>query len=234
MSDKKAAEGVQLKKDWLRCRFDEGLTFRKLDARGKVFIEYIPAEYAWVPVEAEGYMYINCLWVAGSFKGQGYGRSLLDACMSDSKNKHGLITISSKSKKPYLSDKKFLLKQGFETVDTAPPYFELMVKRLGEGGPVPRFKECAKQSRLEADLHDGLVVCYTSQCPFTEYYANQELEEIGREYGIPVKSIRLASREEAQNAPAAWTTYSAYYNGTFITHEILNRAKFSAWMKKRV
>ena len=40
--------------------------------RGKCFIEYIPAENAWNPIIADGYMYINCLWVAGSFKGNGY------------------------------------------------------------------------------------------------------------------------------------------------------------------
>ena len=33
--------------------------------RGKCFIEYIPAENAWVPIEAAGWLYINCLWVSG-------------------------------------------------------------------------------------------------------------------------------------------------------------------------
>jgi len=27
--------------------------------RGKCFIEYIPAEKAWVPIKADGYMYID-------------------------------------------------------------------------------------------------------------------------------------------------------------------------------
>ena len=74
MSDKKSAEGVEAKKGWLACRMEEGLQFVKLNVRGKVFIEYLPAEYAWVPIEADGYTFINCLWVAGSFKGHGYGR----------------------------------------------------------------------------------------------------------------------------------------------------------------
>ena len=63
MSDKKSADGVEAKKEWLTCRMKEGLKFIKLDIRGKVFIEYLPAEYAWVPVEADGYTFINCLWV---------------------------------------------------------------------------------------------------------------------------------------------------------------------------
>ena len=59
------------KKEWLRQRFDEGLVFYRSEERGKCFIEYIPAENAWVPIEAAGYLYINCLWIAGAMKGHG-------------------------------------------------------------------------------------------------------------------------------------------------------------------
>lgn len=67
--DRKHLHGVTQKKDWLRSRLPEGHVFRKLDARGKVFIEYAPLETAWVPVVGENYLYIYCLWVSGSFKG---------------------------------------------------------------------------------------------------------------------------------------------------------------------
>ena len=43
---------VASKKAWLSDRFEEGLVFLKSAERGKCFIEYIPAEYAWVPIEA--------------------------------------------------------------------------------------------------------------------------------------------------------------------------------------
>ena len=42
-------------------------------ARSKCFIEYIPAENARVPIVADGYLYINCLWVSGSMKGSAFG-----------------------------------------------------------------------------------------------------------------------------------------------------------------
>ena len=51
---------VKSKKAWLAERLAEGLVFLKGNVRGKCFIEYIPAEYAWAPVTAAGYMYINC------------------------------------------------------------------------------------------------------------------------------------------------------------------------------
>ena len=60
---------VIAKKQWLAERLGEGLVFLKADARGKCFIEYIPAENAWAPIDAPGYMFIDCLWVSGSFKG---------------------------------------------------------------------------------------------------------------------------------------------------------------------
>ena len=57
---------VMSKKAWLRERLDEGLVFLKADARGKCFIEYMPAEAAWAPIAADGYLYIDCFWVSGS------------------------------------------------------------------------------------------------------------------------------------------------------------------------
>lgn len=38
------------KKEWLKQRFNEGLVFYRSEERGKCFIEYIPAENAWVPI----------------------------------------------------------------------------------------------------------------------------------------------------------------------------------------
>ena len=71
------------KKKWLKQRFEEGLVFYRSAERGKCFIEYIPAENAWVPIDADGYLYINCLWVSGSLKGHGYSSELLEECLRD-------------------------------------------------------------------------------------------------------------------------------------------------------
>ena len=73
------------KKEWLKQRFEEGLVFYRSAERGKCFIEYIPAENAWVPIDAAGWLYINCLWVSGSLKGHGYSSDLLEECLRDAK-----------------------------------------------------------------------------------------------------------------------------------------------------
>ena len=75
ISDKKHQVGVNKKKEWLKSRIKEGHIFRKLNTQGKVFIEYAPLEYAWTPINGNNYTYIYCLWVAGSFKGHGYGKN---------------------------------------------------------------------------------------------------------------------------------------------------------------
>lgn len=56
------------KKEWMKNRFEDGLVFYRSKERGKCFIEYIPAENAWIPIEAGGYIFINCLWIAGVIK----------------------------------------------------------------------------------------------------------------------------------------------------------------------
>ena len=75
---KKAHPGVEAKRRWLSDRLREGHVFRKLNAKGVVFIEYAPLETAWVPVIGDNYYYIYCLWVAGPYKGKGYAKALME------------------------------------------------------------------------------------------------------------------------------------------------------------
>ena len=109
-------QGV-IKKEWLKQRFKEGLVFCRSTERGKCFIEYIPAENAWVPIQADGYFYIDCLWVSGSLKGHGYSNDLLEECIRDAKEqgRKGLCILSSEGRKrEFLSDPKYLAYKGFD------------------------------------------------------------------------------------------------------------------------
>ena len=73
------------KKEWMKQRFDEELVFYRSEECGKCFIEYIPAENARVPIEADDYLYIDCLWVSGAMKGHGYANDLLEECIRDTR-----------------------------------------------------------------------------------------------------------------------------------------------------
>lgn len=215
---------VNAKKAWLRERFSEGLVFRKGNVRGKVFIEYVPAEMAWCPIEAAGYTFIDCLWVSGAFKGQGYSNLLLEDCIKDSKEKgkKGLVILSAKKKLPFLADPKFLRYKGFLPADFAEPYYELLYLSFAKDAPKPQFKESVKNLTVK---EAGFVLYYAHQCPFTAKYVPL-IEHIAKEKGIPFKTIRFETTKQAQNAPAPFTSYSLFYNGAFLTNEILSEKKF--------
>lgn len=212
------------KKAWLQERIKEGLVFLKSAERGKCFIEYIPAENAWCPIVADGYMHINCFWVSGSFKGHGYANDLLNACIADAKaqGKHGIAVISTSKKQPFLSDPKYLSYKGFKVADRANPNFTLMYLPFGDSAPVPQFKETAKNPHIEKR---GVVVFYTHGCPFPAKYV-PIVEKVAKDRGIPFESILIDGKEKAQNAPVAWTNYAVFMNGEYITNEILNEKKF--------
>lgn len=216
---------VASKKAWLAERFDEGLVFLKSTERGKCFIEYIPAEYAWNPIDAEGYMYIDCLWVSGKFKGHGYSNDLLDGCISDSKKKGktGICILSAAKKKPFLADPKYLKYKGFEVADEADNGIQLWYLPFsGHDVKVPSFKDCAKHPYVSKP---GYVLYYTSQCPFNAKYV-PVIEQTAEEHGIQFTAIHINSREEAQNAPTPITTYALFYNGEYITNEQMNEKRF--------
>ncbi len=215
---------VASKKAWLAERLKDGLVFLKSTERGKCFIEYIPAENAWCPIEADGYMHINCFWVSGSFKGHGYANDLLNACIADAKEqgKQGITVISSPKKMPFLSDPKYLAYKGFNVADKAEPNFTLMYLPFNENATVPKFKECAIKPHIDKQ---GFVVFYTHSCPFTAKYV-PIVEQTAKDNGIPFESVLIDSKEKARNAPCAWTNYAIFFNGKYVSNEILNEKKF--------
>lgn len=219
---------VTSKKSWIAERLDDGLVFKKGDVRGKCFIEYIPAEKAWAPIEAAGYMYIDCLWVSGQFKGQGNSSILLEECIRDSKEKgkKGLVVLSSKKKVPFIADPKYLRHKGFKLADSADPYFELLYLPFDKTAEIPQFKQSVKERNQEK----GMVLYYTAQCPFTAKYVPL-IEVVANENDIHFKSVKIETTEEAQNAPSPFTTYSLFHNGEFVTHEILSENKFLKLVK---
>ncbi|MGN1472560.1 MAG: YoaP domain-containing protein [Eubacteriales bacterium] len=214
-----------LKKEWMKQRFDEGLVFYRSEERGKCFIEYIPAEYAWVPIEAEGYIYIDCLWIAGSMKGHGYSNDLLNECIGDAKTqgKKGICILSSDGrKKEFLSDPKYMAYKGFTVADRSDTGITLMYLPFDITAEPPRFKPCAKHPKMD---ERGFVLYYTDQCPFT-YYWVPRVEEAAKEHNIPLKVIHITDKDAAQNVPAPVTTYALFRDGKFITQAIQSDKKF--------
>ena len=218
IADKKHQCGVDAKKTWLKERIDEGHVFRKLNQKGKVFIEYAPLDKAWVPVVGDNYLYIYCLWVSGSFKGKGRGKELLEYCISDAKNqgKSGVCVISSKKKKPFLSDKKFMELFGFRTVDMIDDEYLLMA--LSFDGTNPRFADHAKMQRIK---EEDLTIYYGMQCPYIPNCIEQ-IKNYCNKKSIPLTLTAVDTLEKAKSIPCIFNNWAVFYGGKFETVHLLN------------
>lgn len=218
ISDKKHQDGVKSKKEWLKDRVKEGHVFRKRNVNGKVFIEYAPLETAWIPVTGEGYLHIYCLWVAGSYKGNNYGKELMEYAINDAKkqNKNGLCTITSKKKKPYLSEKKFFEKYGFKVVDTIGDY-ELLA--LSFHDELPKFCENARKMEIE---NKAFTIYYSPQCPFVQN-SIKEVKSFVEETGANIHFEQIDSLEKAKNTPCIFNNWANFQDGKYISNQLLNK-----------
>lgn len=228
IGDPKHQNGVNSKKEWIKNKLSDGHVFRKLNARGKVFIEYEPIETAWAPVVGNNYAYIYCLWVAGSFKGKGIAKDLITYAINDAKEKgmSGLCTISSKKKKPFISEKNFFMHYGFKVVDEIGDY-ELLALSF-DNKEVPRFSDNARKMKIESK---DFTIYYSPECPYVEYEV-KELTDYAKNNNIRINFIKIDSLEKAKNVPCIFNNWANFYNGKFISNTILNANSFQKLISK--
>ncbi len=219
-SDKKCAESYGLKKQWLKREFDNEYVFRRIDERAKVFIEYGPAEKAWAPVVAPNYLMIGCFWVSGKYKGNGHGKALLQETINVAKSqgKSGLVTVVGTKKFHFMSDTKWLLKQGFEICEKSVSGFSLISMDFTKTSNRPCFKDSVKNGKCLKQK--GIVAYYSNRCPYTEYHIKNSLVETANKRDLTLKVIKLETMEQAQSAPTPATIFSLFVDGKFVTTNI--------------
>lgn len=228
IGDPKHQDGVNNKKEWIKSKLSDGHVFRKLNARGKVFIEYEPIETAWAPIVGNNYVYIYCLWVAGSFKGKGIAKDLITYAINDAKEKgmSGLCTISSKKKKPFVSEKNFFMHYGFKVVDEIDDY-ELLVLSF-DNKDVPKFSDSARKMEIKSK---DFTIYYSPECPYVEYEV-KELSNYAKNNNIKINFIKIDTLEKAKNVPCVFNNWANFYNGKFISNTILNANSFQKLISK--
>ena len=219
-SDKKCSDSYQKKKQWLSQEFDHGYVFRRLDERAKVFIEYGPAEKAWVPVTAPNYLMLGCFWVSGRYKKKGHGKALLQEAIkaAQDQEKDGLVTVVGTRKFHFMSDTRWLLKQGFESCEETSSGFSLLAMKFNESASTPVFNDSVKQGRCPEQ--QGLVAYYTNRCSYSEYHVRESLVATAKKRNLPLTIIKLETREQAQAAPTPATIFSLFLDGKFITTDV--------------
>ena len=227
IGDPKHQVGVDKKKEWIKNKLKDGHVFRKLNARGKIFIEYEPIETAWVPIIGSNYEYIYCLWVAGSFKGKGIARELLTYAINDSKEKKksGICTLVSKKKKPFLGDKSFFEHFGFKVVDSIRDY-ELLALSF-DTNEVPKFNDNARKMKIDSN---DFTIYYSNECPYVEYEV-KELSDYAISKNIKLDFVKIDSLEKAKNVPCIINNWANFYKGDFISNTILNANSFEKLIK---
>jgi hypothetical protein len=223
--------GYSCKIEWLRDRFAEGLRFLLFrDGKGKPlgFLEYVPGEFAWRPVHAQGWLFVHCLWVypAGKKVG-GLGGRLIEACVEEARVARARGVAAIVSDGVWMSGKKVFLKNGFEQIAQA-DRFQLVIRRLREG-PAPRFRDISGNLKKYRGLH----ILYSAQCPMLPKSVN-DVSELAAEHGLKLTVTRLRSAREAQNAPSYYGVFNLVWNGRLLSDHYVSQGRFRSILRKEI
>jgi GNAT superfamily N-acetyltransferase len=228
-------EGYPEKIEWLKERLQEGMKVKTLYSKQdgtQGMIEYIPGNYCWRPVKADGYMFIHCIFSGfkSAYKGKGYGSLLLDACIRDTRSEkmNGVSVVTRKG--AFMAGKEFFIKHGFEVVDNAPPDFELLVKKFDQNAPSPKFK--GNWEKKLSLYSRGLTIIRADQCPYSVKNVKEISETAQNAYGMKPRIITLTNYVEAQDSPCAFGTFCIIFNGKIIAHHPISNTRFINIMNK--
>ncbi|MFX1427438.1 MAG: GNAT family N-acetyltransferase [Promethearchaeota archaeon] len=219
---KKKLPGYQNKVKWMKERFKEGLKYKVLYVKegnketSRGMIEYIPGEYNWRGIQADGWMVIHCIWVVGKAKGKGYGDKLLKVAIEDAieQEMHGIVVMSAE-KGGWLPKKKLLINNSFEKIDEIEPYYTLYAKFFKEDAPKPMFNPLNKKKQEK--YSEGVTIIFTDQCPYiTDLVEDvKEIDEKGKFKAIKINDCK----EVQQNGIYPFGTYCIICNGNFSLYQ---------------
>ena len=232
-------EGYLKKLEWVKKRFSEGLKIKLLYLENNKkpigFIEYISGELAWRAVDANGYMFIHCIWITpNKNKGKGYGSILIKECIEDARaeGKQGVAVVTSEGS--FMAGKSLFMKNGFKSIASVKPSFELMVKTFKREPfkkliPLPKFNDWEKQ----LSKYQGLNFIYADQCPWVAR-SIKELSKIAKEKGFEVKIIEFKNAKEAQNAPSVYGIFNLVFNGKLFADHYISNKRFLNIIEKEL
>ena len=231
VKDKKSP-GFKLKAEWFKCHYNEGLRIKiAIDKQYKQigFIEYIPSEFAWRPIQAKNFLFIHCIAImVKDARNQQIGSELIQRCEQDaqSEKKSGVCVMSSDG--VWMANKSIFVKNGFIIADKL-GRFELMVKKIGDNIPMPKFIDWSnKQIKYQ-----GWNLIYSDQCPWHEKSA-KDLKQYASFKGIELNVLKLNSNVEAQNAPSGFGTFSLIKDGRQLEDHYISQTRFENILRKEL
>lgn len=228
----KKSPGYAAKLQWFRQEMNRGLKiFIAADAAGKQlgFIECLPAAQAWRPIQAEAYLFIQCIALfAKDAREKQIGSRLLALAEKEARlmNLKGLCAMSSKG--PWMANKSLFEKNGFEIADTR-GRFELMFKAFKAKEKAPGFINWEE----ELKKYKGWHLVYSDQCPW-HHKSVTDLKEAAEKHGIKLQVKQLKTPAEAQKAPSGFGTYSLIKDGQLLEDHYLSKTRFENILKQQL
>jgi len=143
-------------------------------------------------------------------------------------NMHGVAVVTREG--PFMAGKGLFVKKDFDVVDTAPPDFELLVKKFSQDAPTPQFKR-DWEKRLNQNSN-GLIIFQSDQCPYLAKCIPEISETAEKVYGIKPKIIELRSCQDVQNSPCAFGSFCIMYDGRVVAEHPISKARFRNIMNK--
>jgi GNAT superfamily N-acetyltransferase len=220
----KKSPGYNKKVEWFKNKINNGLRIKiATDKQGKQlgFIEFIPSEIAWRPINAQNYYFIQCIGLfVKKAKNKKIGSTLVLQCEQEARQnkKSGICTMTSDG--PWIANKTLFEKNGFVIADRL-GRFELMHKRLNDRGSSPRLNDWTK----EQEKYKGWNLIYADQCPWHQKSIT-DIKRSAAEHAIKLKVFKLTTPEDAQNAPSGFGTYALIKDGRLLEDHVISRTRF--------
>jgi hypothetical protein len=216
---------LRRKIEWFNKYYPLGLRVKAVIAETGEYqgmLEYIPGEYAHRPVNANGYMFIHCIFVGfkSKFKGKGYATALLDACIREARiaEMHGVAVVTRDGS--FMAKKDIFLKKGFTQVDQTKPDFELLVLKFDENATDPSFKVMST-----GNFAKGLTILRSPQCPYSVKNVEAILQTAQR-MGVHPELVELDDHNSTQQSPCAFGTFCIVGNGKVLSHHPISNTRF--------
>lgn len=220
--------GRQQKLCWLQANAKFGLRAKVLlapNGQPSGYIEYLPGEFAWRGVEASGYMFIHCVWVhSRQQQRKGGGSIMVGACLEEARNAGMAGAAVMVRKGPWLADCRLFLANGFESVDTAPPDYQLLARKFDSGAANPTFKKGWDQK--VAACGPGLTIIRSGQCPHIAKFAADIVQTAEEDYHLSPTVVDLDSWSAAQNAPTPYAVFALIFDGRLVADHQISRTRF--------
>ncbi len=226
----KNSSGYQKKVKWFKNKINDGLRIKiATNMQGKQlgFIEYIPSESAWRPVNAQNYYFIQCIGIfVKDAKNKKIGRTLINHCEVDARRnkKSGVCTMTSDG--TWIANRTLFEKIGFIIADRL-ERFELMYKALDYRAPFPKFNNWNER---QAE-YQGWNLIYSDQCPMHEKSIT-DVTHCATENKITLNVIKLTTPRDAQNAPSGFGTYALINDGNLLADHCISRTRFETILKQ--